>query len=115
MFGQPGAGPCKAQMPFLKEVEEHYKGNDHVVFVGISLDAEKDKQKWLNMIKEKQLEGIQLLDDVGKSFGRKYKAVAIPRFFLIDKQGKWSEVRCPLPESSEKLKKYIDRELNRSI
>lgn len=108
-------GPCKAQMPFLKEVEEHYKGNNNVVFVGISLDAEKDKQKWLNMIKEKELEGIQLLDDVGKSFGRKYKAVSIPRFFLIDKKGNWAEVRCPLPENKEKLKKYIDRELKRSI
>lgn len=108
-------GPCKAQMPFLKEVEEHYKGNNNIVFVGISLDAEKDKQKWLNMIKDKQLEGVQLLDDLGKSFGRKYKAVAIPRFFLIDKNGKWSEVRCPLPETGEKIKKYIDKELNRSI
>ncbi|WP_316815711.1 TlpA family protein disulfide reductase [Pedobacter nyackensis] len=108
-------GPCKAQMPFLKEVEASYKGNDNVVFVGISLDAEKDKQKWLNMIKEKELEGIQLLDDVGKSFGRKYKAVSIPRFFLIDKKGNWAEVRCPLPENKDKLKKYIDRELNKSI
>jgi thiol-disulfide isomerase/thioredoxin len=108
-------GPCKAQMPFLKEVEEHYKGNDNIVFVGISLDAEKDKQKWLNMIKEKELEGVQLLDDIGKSFGRKYKAVSIPRFFLIDKKGNWAEVRCPLPENTEKLKKYIDKELKRSI
>lgn len=107
-------GPCKAQMPYLKEVEASYKGNDNVVFVGISLDAEKDKEKWLTMIKDKELEGIQLLDDVGKSFGRKYKAVTIPRFFLIDKQGKWAEVRCPLPENKDKLKMYIDRELKRS-
>lgn len=108
-------GPCKAQMPFLKEIETHYKGNDNVVFVGISLDAEKDRQKWLSMIKEKELEGVQLLDDVGKSFGRKYKAVSIPRFFLIDKKGNWAEVRCPLPENKDKLKKYIDRELKKSI
>lgn len=108
-------GPCKAQMPFLKEVEHDYKGNDNVVFVGISLDAQKDKQKWLDMIKAKELEGVQLLDDVGKSFGRKYKAVSIPRFFLIDKAGKWAEVRCPLPENKDKLKKYIDREINRNI
>ncbi|UKJ09280.1 TlpA family protein disulfide reductase [Solitalea lacus] len=108
-------GPCKAQMPFLKEVEELYKGNDSIVFVGISLDAAKDKQKWLNMIHEKQLEGVQLLDDFGRTFGRKYKMVAIPRFLLIDKNGNWAEVRCPLPENKEKLKKYIDRELQRNI
>ncbi|MCO4291887.1 TlpA family protein disulfide reductase [Solitalea sp. MAHUQ-68] len=108
-------GPCKAQMPFLKEVEELYKGNDSIVFVGISLDAAKDKQKWMDMIHEKQLEGVQLLDDFGRTFGRKYKMNAIPRFLLIDKNGNWAEVRCPLPESKEKLKKYIDRELNRNI
>ncbi|SMO76876.1 TlpA family protein disulfide reductase [Solitalea koreensis] len=106
-------GPCKAQMPFLKEVEELYKGNDNIAFVGISLDAAKDKQKWMNMILEKQLEGVQLLDDFGRTFGRKYKIAAIPRFLLIDKNGNWAEVRCPLPENKEKLKKYIDRELQK--
>lgn len=106
-------GPCKAQFPFLKEVEESYHGNDDIVFVGISLDNEKDKQKWLNMIKDKELSGIQLLDNVGKSFARKYLINAIPRFLLIDKKGNWVEVRCPLPENKERLKAYIDRELKR--
>lgn len=106
-------GPCKAQMPFLKEVEEAYKGNNNLAFVGISLDADKDKQKWLDMIKEKGLEGVQLLDNVGKSFGRKYKINAIPRFLLIDKKGNWVEVRCPLPEDKARLKVYIDRELSK--
>ncbi|WP_029277081.1 TlpA family protein disulfide reductase [Pedobacter borealis] len=108
-------GPCKAQMPFLKEVEQSYQGNNNVVFVGISLDADKDKQKWLGMIKEKELEGVQLLDNIGKSFGRKYKIGAIPRFLLIDKKGNWVEVRCPLPEDKNRLKAYIDRELKKGI
>lgn len=106
-------GPCKAQMPFLKEVEEHYHNNKDLVFVGISMDAEKDKTKWLNMIKEKELEGVQLLDDRGKFFAKKYNITAIPRFCLIDKDGNWSEVRCPLPETKDKLIKYIDKELAR--
>ncbi|MCX2452459.1 TlpA disulfide reductase family protein [Pedobacter sp. PLR] len=106
-------GPCKAQMPFLKEVEEAYKGNDNIVFVGISVDSESVKQKWLDMIKEKGLDGIQLLDNSGKSFAKKYRIAAIPRFLLIDKKGNWVEVRCPLPEDQLKLKSYIDRELNK--
>lgn len=108
-------GPCKAQMPFLKEVEEHYKGNENVVFVGISLDAEKDKQKWMDMVTDKKLEGVQLLDAGWKAFAKKYKITAIPRFLLIDKKGNWSEIRCPMPENKEKLIKYIDRELQRAI
>ncbi|RKE46740.1 TlpA family protein disulfide reductase [Sphingobacterium detergens] len=102
-------GPCKAQIPFFKEIEEEYKGNDNIVFVGISLDSEKDKAKWLSAIKEKELGGIQLLDDRGKFFGKQYGITAIPRFCLIDKEGNWSEIRCPLPEQKEKLKKYINQ------
>ena len=108
-------GPCKVQMPFLKEVEEAYKGNDNVVFVGISVDAESAKQKWLGMIKEKGLDGVQLLDNSGKAFAKKYKINAIPRFLLIDKKGNWVEVRCPLPENKDRLKAYIDRELNKGV
>ncbi|WP_222536867.1 TlpA family protein disulfide reductase [Pedobacter polysacchareus] len=108
-------GPCKAQMPFLKEVEEAYKGNSNIVFVGISVDSESVKQKWLDMIKDKGLDGIQLLDNSGKSFAKKYKIAAIPRFLLIDKKGNWVEVRCPLPEDQLKLKAYIDRELNKGV
>lgn len=104
-------GPCKAQMPFLKEIEEEYVGNKNIVFVGISLDKIEARQKWVNMVNEKQLGGVQLIDDFGKAFGRKYQLTAIPRFMLIDKQGKWIEIRCPKPEAKEDLKKYIDKAL----
>lgn len=104
-------GPCREQFPYLKEIEEEYKNNEHIVFMGISLDREKDKQKWLTQIKKEDLHGIQLLDDVGKSFGRKYGITAIPRFLLIDKQGNWIEIRCPKPEAKEELKRYIDKAL----
>ncbi len=104
-------GPCKAQIPFLKEIEAAYRGNDNIVFVGISLDKVELKQKWVDLVNKEQLQGVQLLDDFGKAFGRKYELTAIPRFLLIGKDGKWMEVRCPLPETNEKLKKYIDRAL----
>lgn len=106
-------GPCKAQIPFLQEIEEEYKDNSDVVFIGISLDAERDKQKWIDFMKEKNLHGVQLIDDRGKAFGKKYGLLAIPRFMLIDKNGNWAEVRCPLPENKEKLRRYINRELSK--
>ena len=102
-------GPCKYQIPFLQALEKEYKGKENIVFVGISIDREKDKQKWLDMLKEKQLDGVQLLDDMGKSFARQYKIIAVPRFLMIDKNGNWAEVRCPLPDDHDNLKTYIDR------
>lgn len=104
-------GPCRGQFPFLKEVEEEYKDNMDIVFVGISTDAITNKQKWLKTIKKEKLEGIQLIDDSGKSFGRKYNILSIPRFLLIDKQGNWIEIRCPLPEAKQELKRYLDKAL----
>ena len=104
-------GPCREQFPYLKEIEEEYKDNQDIVFMGISLDKAKDKQKWLKAIQKEKLPGIQLLDDFGKSFADKYGISAIPRFLLIDKQGKWIEIRCPKPEAKEELKRYLDNAL----
>ena len=104
-------GPCKAQFPFLKEIEHEYANNEDLVFVGISLDKLEVKQKWIDMIQKEKLGGIQLLDDFGKSFGRKYGITAIPRFMLIDRQGRWIEIRCPRPEAKEDLRRYLDKAL----
>jgi thiol-disulfide isomerase/thioredoxin len=104
-------GPCKEQFPHLKELEEEYRNNKNIVFMGISLDRAKDKQKWANLIQKQKLPGVQLLDDMGSAFGRKYGITSIPRFLLIDKQGNWKEVRCPRPESKKQLKKYLDEAL----
>jgi thiol-disulfide isomerase/thioredoxin len=104
-------GPCKAQFPFLREIEEEYANNKNIVFVGISVDKVEVKQKWKDMIKKENLGGIQLLDDFGKAFANKYDIRAIPRFMLIDRQGRWIEIRCPRPESKEDLKSYLDKAL----
>ena len=82
-----------------------------MVFIGISIDRNQDRQKWLNVMKKEDLHGVQLLDDTGKSFARKYEIVGIPRFLLISKDGKWIEVRCPRPGSKEDLKRYLDKAL----
>lgn len=104
-------GPCRAQFPFLREIEHEYANNKDLVFVGVSLDKAEVKQKWMAMIKKENLGGIQLLDDFGKEFGRKYELTAIPRFMLIDRQGRWIEIRCPKPEAKEDLKRYLDKAL----
>jgi thiol-disulfide isomerase/thioredoxin len=104
-------GPCREQFPFLKEVEEEYKDNNDIIFLGITIDRARDRQKWINMIKKENLPPLQLFDDMGKFFAHKYDIHAVPRFLLISKEGKWIEVRCPRPEAKEDLKKYLDKAL----
>ena len=45
-------GPCREQFPFLKIVEEEYKDNSDIVFMGISIDRLRDREKWLKMMKK---------------------------------------------------------------
>jgi thiol-disulfide isomerase/thioredoxin len=104
-------GPCREQFPFLKEIEEEYKDNNNIVFMGITIDRARDRQKWINTIKKENLPPLQLFDDMGKTFARKYEIVGIPRFLLVSKDGKWIEVRCPRPEAKEELKRYLDKAL----
>jgi thiol-disulfide isomerase/thioredoxin len=104
-------GPCKGEFPYLKEIEAEYHGNKDIVFVGISIDMASARKKWMNMIKTEGLGGIQLLDDRGKTFGKKYDIVSIPRFLLIDREGNWIEIKCPRPSSKEDLKRLLDRAL----
>ncbi len=97
-------GPCKAEIPFLKEVEETYHGKN-IEFVSISVDKAKDYKKWKTMIVEKELGGIQLLADKdwNSSFVKAYKISGIPRFILIDPDGNIVSPDAPRP-SSPKLK-----------
>lgn len=108
-------GPCKEQLPFLKTLEETYKNEKDILFIGISIDRAKDINKWKKMIVREQLPGIQLIDESGKQFSQPMMIESIPRFLLIDKNGNWVEVRCPNPDEKEKLKKYIDKALHEAL
>lgn len=77
--------PCKGELPHLKKLEETFKGMN-IAFVSLSCD--RDKAKWEKMVKEQQLGGIQLWGGEDNEFLRKYRAQAIPRFILLDPNGR---------------------------
>jgi thiol-disulfide isomerase/thioredoxin len=91
-------GPCKAQIPYLKQLEENYKGKA-IEFVSISIDQLKDEDKWRKMVKEKELKGIQLIADNAwkSSFVKDYVIQGIPRFILLDKKGDIISPFAPQP------------------
>jgi len=96
-------GPCIAEIPSLKEVEAKYH-NKNIEFVSISVDAEKDYEKWKTMVKDEDLKGIQLFSDKSwkSDFVTGYLIKGIPRFILIDPNGNIVSSNAPRP-SSEKL------------
>jgi len=105
-------GPCRAEIPSLKEVEEKYHGKN-IEFVSISIDAAKDHEKWKGFVTEKQLGGVQLFADKDWSsdFIKAYGVTGIPRFILIDPSGKIVKADAPRPSSPD-LQKTLDSLLN---
>ena len=97
-------GPCKYEIPFLEKVEKEYH-DKNIKFVSLSIDTKKDEPKWREMIKEKNMSGIQILadKDYESQFITDYFIYGIPRFILIDPQGNIVDYDAPRP-SEEKLK-----------
>src|SRR5690606_38906324 len=104
-------GPCKAEIPSLKEVEAKYH-DKNIEFVSISVDDERRtgggsievaKEKWKAMIAEKEMGGVQLLSDKAweSDFVQQYKINGIPRFILIDPDGNIVTPDAPRPSSPE--------------
>ena len=90
--------PCKAEIPALKVLSEKYKDKD-IVFVSISVDKKRAYQAWKDMIKEKEMDGVQLYapNDWNSKFVQEYGITGIPRFILIDKEGMIVNANAPRP------------------
>ncbi|MBD8487746.1 TlpA family protein disulfide reductase [Echinicola sp. CAU 1574] len=95
-------GPCIKQIPYLKELEEELHGED-IVFLSISIDAEKDKEKWKKFVKDKELKGVQLVADKAWQSGlvKNYGIKGIPRFMIFDKDGNIVTTDAVRPSSPE--------------
>lgn len=104
-------GPCKKEIPSLKEVEAKYHGKN-IEFVSISLDngrgyeGETKEAKaiaankgWKKMVADKELTGVQLFADnaFSSTFVREYEVNSIPRFILLDPKGNIVDADAPRP------------------
>lgn len=100
-------GPCKREIPYLKELDEEYKGKD-LAIVSLSIDKMENKDKWLTMIKQQDLQGIQILADKdwNSDFVTSYNITGIPRFILIDPEGNIFDSNAPRP-SDPRLKELL--------
>ncbi|PCI03271.1 MAG: thioredoxin [Flavobacteriaceae bacterium] len=104
-------GPCKAEIPSLKALEKEFH-KENIEFVSISVDKAADREKWIAMVNDKELEGIQLFSDKSWSsdFVKGYLIKGIPRFILIDPQGNIVNSNAPRP-SSDKIKGLLNTSL----
>lgn len=105
-------GPCIKEIPALKKLEEEYTGKD-VVFLSVSTDEVKDRQKWLDFVRDRELKGVQLFaGEKVKDIMGPYNITGIPRFILVNKDGKIVSANAPRPSSPE-IKTLLDATLKK--
>lgn len=96
-------GPCRGELPSLKELEEKYAGKD-IHFVSMSCD--KNKKAWEDMVKKDDLKGIQLHMGTDKTFMDAYLINGIPRFILLDRDGKIISANMTRPSDPKTAEKF---------
>jgi thiol-disulfide isomerase/thioredoxin len=81
-FWATWCGPCMKELPFIKKIRADFPP-DKLAIIGISSDV--DYKYFSRIVKEKEMDWIQVFGD--QSVSEIFGVSAIPRTFLIDKNG----------------------------
>jgi hypothetical protein len=87
--------------------------SENIEFVSISVGQAKSKDKWEEMVKDRELVGHQLFAH-GKAFDSKianeFMIGSIPRFIIIDPNGKIVDPDAPRPpgKAEERLRALLE-------
>ena len=82
------------ELPAFHKLKEEFKDKP-ICFVSISIDA--DEAAWRAKIEKDSLDGIQLRVNEEDTFKKDYKISWIPRFLLIDREGKVLDANMTRP------------------
>lgn len=96
--------PCCMEIPHMAALEHKYK-DKNIHFVSISVD--RNHKAWKNMVSEKNMQGIQLNTNKDNTFEEAYMISTIPRFILIDPEGRIVNAKMP-PPSNPLTSKILD-------
>lgn len=106
-FWATWCGPCKQEIPHMAKLYEHFKDNDKIAIISISIDTNvaawkkmiaNDKPAWPQFVAE-GAQNVKLSSDWG--------ITAIPRFIVLDANGKIRSANAMRP-SQEGIIDYLD-------
>jgi thiol-disulfide isomerase/thioredoxin len=101
-------GPCIAEHPHWDKMKEEYTDKP-ISFLTVSID--NSKEPWEKMVNAKNMEGLQwFAENAWKSdIAQHFMVNAIPRFLLLDKEGKVIDPSADRP--SGKIRETVDKYL----
>src|SRR6185437_2719888 len=101
--------PCIGQIPYMHKVEDHFKNNESVVFLSISIDA--DEADWKKAINKYKVSGMNARDKGGWDgpVAALYNIKSVPSYFLINKKGQIALDNAPMPAETNELINDIEK------
>lgn len=103
---------CIEKMPAFMRLRDEFKDNQEIIFLTVSIDRKKNREKWLNALQKNNMMGmLNLTPDMPDSslFEIEYRISGIPRYIVIDKRGKIVSAFAPSP--GKELKQLIVKTL----
>ena len=101
---------CRVENKALSKLIQKHKKDNRIVFISIAVSDKYDE--WQRVLKEDRPGGIQLIDKnwvvLSSYFGEH-----VPKFILIDKEGKVVNFMAPKPSKGDELEKLIIEELKK--
>ena len=101
------------ELPYFQKLQHFYRENENIVFVGASMDNDKDEDLWRAMLAYKSLAGVQLrIKDVRyANIWSKYAIRRLPHFVLVGKDGKVIAPNAPPPSTEKQIKNLINKNI----
>lgn len=90
--------PCLRELPHLKKLETDF-ADKNITFLGLSIDS--DKAKWEDKVRSGEMTGTQLYLGNESDFLTAYGIAGIPRFILLDMDGKIINPEMTRPSSPD--------------
>jgi thiol-disulfide isomerase/thioredoxin len=107
-FWATWCGPCIEEVPNVKAVFAKYHDQGFEV-VSISLDSEKDRQKFIDLVAKESVSWPQYFDGKGwkNRYAVEYTITGIPAMFLIDQTGLLVTTNARGPKLESEVKRLL--------
>ena len=98
--------PCLEEIEPSKELQKKLS-DKKIKFVNICIESKKES--WLSLIKKKEFTGIQLYctKEDEETFKKNYVVETLPRYIIIDKDGKIYDINAKRPSDIELEKELL--------
>lgn len=97
--------PCKGELPYLDLLQKEYSGKN-IKFLTVAIDDPVHRDNWKTFLMQNPHAGFHTFAESSNDFNKDYMIISVPRFILIDPEGKIVSSNAPRP--SGKIQSVFD-------